>query len=462
MAARAGCGRRQRVNPVGRLAFTFLLVICDIAAFSAPARAQQPVPPGQGQTIPPFQQSPVEPPFSPLFGPYTPPPTEALPGQPPPPPPFMKKGGRVAAPAAQEERFVLTPSILIDEAYTDNVFLDNDFKRSDFITSFTPGLLLGFRMPDFGVGVGYVFTSEIYAKETELNDALARWGASVAAFYDLTPRLRLNFEAAYFEDNNTTASGIAGISTGRTNSRGAAASPALTWQFDPLTRIHLSAAWYTQSFDQDQFTNVALNTYNTYTFTPTVSRKITPNLTGTFRYQYLFSDVGNGQNAEYHLILPGIDYQIRPDLFATLSVGPQITTEGQTGTTLAAQVGLTKNFTWGSIGLNGSRAEVPAGGIGGSAETNTVGLYATITNLFLRGLTLGLTPSYTNSSGDGSLGTTESVNLQVLATYPITRWMIGFLAYNYFRQRTNGTDLNDVDANRVTLGIQLFETVRPR
>jgi hypothetical protein len=230
------------VNPVGRLALTFLLVICDIAAFSAPARAQQPVPPGQGQTIPPFQQSPVEPPFSPLSGPYTPPPTEALPGQPPPPPPFMKKGGRAALPAAQEERFVLTPSILIDEAYTDNVFLDNDFMRSGFITSFTPGLLLGFRMPDFGVGVGYVFTSEIYAKETELNDALARWGASVAAFYDLTPRLRLNFEAAYFEDNNTTASGIAGISTGRTNSRGAAASPALTWQFDPLTRIQLSAA----------------------------------------------------------------------------------------------------------------------------------------------------------------------------------------------------------------------------
>jgi hypothetical protein len=181
------------VNPVGRLALTFLLVICDIAAFSAPARAQQPVPPGQGQTIPPFQQSPVEPPFSPLSGPYTPPPTEALPGQPPPPPPFMKKGGRAALPAAQEERFVLTPSILIDEAYTDNVFLDNDFMRSGFITSFTPGLLLGFRMPDFGVGVGYVFTSEIYAKETELNDALARWGASVAAFYDLTPRLRLNF-----------------------------------------------------------------------------------------------------------------------------------------------------------------------------------------------------------------------------------------------------------------------------
>ncbi len=62
----------------------------------------------------------------------------------------------------------------------------------------------------------------------------------------------------------------------------------------------------------------------------------------------------------------------------------------------------------------------------------------------------------------GALGTTDSINLQVLATYPVTRWLAAFLAYNYFRQRTTGTDLNDIDANRVTAGIQLFEALRLR
>jgi predicted porin len=454
------------VRRVGQLTFTFLLATCATVTLSVAARAQQlgqqPGFPGQGQTIQSPQQSPVEPPFSPLFGPYTPPPTEGPMDQPATPPPFMRKGGKALAPAAQAERLVVTPSILIDEAYTDNVFLDNNFKRSDFITSFTPGLLLGFRTPDFGLGVGYVFTSEIYAKETELTDALARWGASVAAFYNLTPQLRLDFEAGYFEDDNTTGSGIAGVSTGRTKSRGAAASPMLTWQFDPLTTIQLRAAWYTQKFDQDQFTNVALSKYDTYTISPTISRKITPSLTGTFQYQYLFSNVANGQDTEYNLILPGIYYQIAPDLSVTLSVGPQIVTKGQTGTTAAAQFSLTKGFTWGSIGLNASRSQTPTGGVGGSAETINAGLSATITNLVLPGLTLGLSPSYTNSAGSGTLGTTSSINLQVLATYPVTRWMAAFLAYNYFRQRTNGTDLNDVDANRVTAGIQLFEAVRLR
>jgi hypothetical protein len=453
------------VRRIRRLASVLSLAVGEILMITGPVWAQQagvqPVLPGQGQAAQPFQASPVEPPFAPLFGPYTPPPAET-PGAAPPLPPFMKKGGRAGPPAPQTERLTITPSILIDEAYTDNVFLDNNFKRSDFITSFTPGLLLGFRTPDFGVGVGYVFTSEVYANETELNDALARWGASVATFYDLTPQLRLNFGGAYFEDNNTTASGIAGVSTGRTRSRGAVASPSVLWHYDPLTTIVLGAAWLRQSFDEDQFTNVPLSTYNTYTVTPNISRRITPTLTGTFQYQYLFSDVENGQDAEYHLLLPGLNYQFAPDFLATLSVGPQITTKGQTGTTLAAQIGLTKSFSWGALGLNFSRAEIPTGGIGGSAETNTVGLSATINNVLARGLTVNLAPFYTNSSGSGDLGTTNSINLQVLATYPVTRWMVAFLAYDFFRQRTDGTDLSDIDANRVTLGIQLFEVLRPR
>jgi hypothetical protein len=40
--------------------------------------------------------------------------------------------------------------------------------------------------------------------------------------------------------------------------------------------------------------------------------------------------------------------------------------------------------------------------------------------------------------------------------------MTAFLAYSYFAQRTNGTDLNDIDANRVTAGIQLHEAIRFR
>jgi len=466
-------GRTQRVNRFSWRLRALLLSTLSVLSVSPPAHTQpldqaptpfeqQTLPPGREPGIAPLQQSPVQPPFSPLFGPYTPPATEVPVTQPSGPPPTMTRGAKAQLPTDQRERLLFTPSILVDESYTDNVFLDNDFKRSDFITSFTPGLLLGFRLPDFGVRFGYTFTSEIYAKETQLTDALARWGASVAAFYDPTPRLRIDVAAEYFEDNSTTASGIAGVSTGRTQSRGAGASPTLTWRYDPVTTLQLRAAWYTQSFDQDQFTNVPLNTYDTYTFSPIIARRITPSLTGTFQYQYLFSDVENGQNVEYHLLLPGVIYQFAPDFTVGLNAGPQITTQGQTGTTFAGQFNLTKTFSWGALGLNASRAEAPTGGIGGSAETNSVGMSATVTNLLLRGLTVSLNPYYTNSVGSGSLGTTNSINLQVTATYPLTRWLVAFLAYNYFNQRTSGTDLNNIDANRVTAGVQLFDVLRLR
>jgi hypothetical protein len=455
------------VTRVSGPALALLVIVWGIVAGSVPARgqpAEEPAPPAasQPQTIPLMQQSPNASGFSPLFGPYSPPPTAGAADQLGPAAPFMRRGGRAVIAPGQTERVILTPSLLVDEAYTDNVFLDNDFKRSDFITSFTPGLLFGLRGPDFGLGLGYVFTSEIYAKETQLNDALARWGASLAGFYNVTPKLTLELEGGYFEDNNTTASGVTGISTGRTRSRGGTVNPNVRWEVDPVTTLQLRAAWYTQTFDQDQFINVPLSSYTTYTITPSVARRITPTLTGTFQYQYLFSNVDNGQDVEYHLILPGVAYQFAPDFSATLSLGPQITTQGQTGTSLAVQLGLAKTFAWGAIGLTASRGELPAGGVGGSTETNTVGLSVILTNFLARGLTVNLSPSYTNSSGDQSLGTTDSINLQLVATYPLTRWLVAVLAYNFYRQHTDGPAFNNIDANRVTVGVQLFDSLRFR
>ncbi len=191
-------------------------------------------------------------------------------------------------PPPQAERFVLTPSILIDEAYTDNVFLDNDFKRSDFITSFTPGLLLGFRTHDFGSRPGLRLHVGDLRQGNPTERRSRALGRQRGDLLHLTPQLRIDLDAAYFEDNNTTASGIAGVSTGRTRSRGATVSPALTWQFDPVTQSSSGLPGTRRASTRTSSPNVPLSTYDTYTFSPTISRRITPTLTGTFQYQYLF------------------------------------------------------------------------------------------------------------------------------------------------------------------------------
>jgi hypothetical protein len=416
-------------------------------------------PPGAPPPGAPVEEAPpTQAPVAPLFGPYSPPPEAPAPEarrQ-----PYRRSTGRAESPVAQTERLLLTPSFFVNEAWTDNVFLTNTNKQSDFITQFTPGLQLSFREPGYGLALGYVFTSEIYAKESNLDAAQARQAATFAGFYQITPQLTFNLEGGYAEDNNTTASGIAGISTGRTPSRGGILASGFTWSLDPLTRFQLFGSWYTQRFENTA-SNVSASSYDTYTFGANASRTITPILTGLASYQFLRSNVSGGADAEYHTIQLGGTYQITQSLSGRLLLGPQITTLGNTGATLALQGSLTQGLAaWGSASLSFGRSQQANGGLGGTSETNTVSASLSVTDVLLRNLTVHGGLSYTTAnSGNGQIDT-SSAGVGVFATYPVTRWMVAFLAYSYFLQRNSGSELNNINANRITLGVELFYPVR--
>jgi predicted porin len=445
-----------------------LALVVSLAADPAPAQA--PVQPSPVQTTTPLGGEPsplpiatplgVQPLFGPLFGPYTAPPSQSPAAQVIQRPGALPTAGRAAPPTAQPERLLLTPSLLVGESYTDNVFLDNAVKQADFITSFTPGLLLGLREPTFGVSLGYVFTSEIYATLSELNAAQARQAATVAGFYRVDPRLSFTLAGGYLEDNNTTASGIAGVSTGRTRSRGGAVTPGLTWQVEPLTTLELTGSWYTQSFEGSPLSpGAAPSTYDTTTAQVALSRRITPTLTGLGSYQFLTSEVSNGDDARYHLLQIGVGYRITENLAARLLVGPQATTEGDTGTSLAVQFGVTRVAPWGSLGLSYLRVQQPNGGLGGTSQTNTVAASLTAVDLFAPGLTAALSPVFTTTNAGNGLIDTRSIGVELVATYPITPWMVAVIAYSFFRQRSFGSQLANVDANRVAMGLQFFHRV---
>ena len=60
--------------------------------------------------------------------------------------------------------------------YNDNILLNNDDKRSDFVTGFTPGITLAVERATYRLLAGYNFTAEIYSKEENeaRNDAFSR------------------------------------------------------------------------------------------------------------------------------------------------------------------------------------------------------------------------------------------------------------------------------------------------
>jgi predicted porin len=228
-----------------------------------------------------------------------------------------------------------------------------------------------------------------------------------------------------------------------------------------VTTLQFVGSWYSQTFDELQ-SDVFANSYNTYTLQATASRSLTPTLRGLGNYQYLRSDVTGGDDAEYHLIQFGANYQFTQSLSGQILAGPQIVTLGNTGTSLALQIGLSQRLsTWGAASLSYTRAQQPNGGLGGTSETNTITASLIVTDVGLQALTVSVSPFYTNAnSGNGEVDA-DSIGISVLATYPITRWMLAVLGYTYFRQRNSGTsELNEIDANRVTLGVQLFYPVR--
>jgi uncharacterized protein (PEP-CTERM system associated) len=78
------------------------------------------------------------------------------------------------APPATRAPVTLLPSIAVYEEYNDNVFVDNQNRQWDFITGFSPALMLFVNRPTYRLAAGYSFTAEVYARESRLNEAFAR------------------------------------------------------------------------------------------------------------------------------------------------------------------------------------------------------------------------------------------------------------------------------------------------
>ena len=88
--------------------------------------------------------------------------------------------------------------------------------------------------------------------------------------------------------------------------------------------------------------------------------------------------------------------------------------------------------------------------------------------LLERDLTVDFSPTYTmtKSIGHGGIDV-RALTVVFRAAYQVTPWLSALASYNFFRQRTDtaltagGLVVNDVDQNRVFLGLQFGYPIRP-
>jgi len=358
------------------------------------------------------------------------------------------------APPAQRGPVTLMPSIALSAEYNDNLFLDNRNRQWDLVTGISPAITLFVNRPAYRLSGGYTSTAELYARESQLNDAFARQGLVFTGLYLATPRLRLTASDSYASDRSTNRVASQGFASGRQASWSNTFAPGLTWQMTPRTSLGLGATYTVQRFE-----GAGLGS-DTYGLQSSLGHLLTPRLTGTVGYGFTYLDLQGQESSRTHTPTLGASYQLTPTLTGSVSGGAAMTElGGETSVSPAATVSLGQALRFGSASVQYTRGVSAAGGFGGTTDTQSVSGALTLSGL-QRGLLVVFSPAYSIAESVSSQQTGQvdvkalTVNLGV--TYQIARFVSVFGGYTFLQQRTGGASSvqGDVDQDRVRFGLQ--------
>jgi hypothetical protein len=195
--------------------------------------------------------------------------------------------GLLMAPLERRE-VNLVPSLAIAEEFTDNIFMNNANKQSEFITSFTPALCswrtaLGSSWPPASP------TPPSCTRDSSPYDAFARQNAVAGVFYQPTPHLTFTVADTFLRDQSpdATAGGFSLDGQGSTSNN---LAPAFGWQMAPQTRLDIGAIYNLLRFE-GQGAGIDSDTYGVLT---NVGHAFTPRFTGLIGYNFTYLDLRSG------------------------------------------------------------------------------------------------------------------------------------------------------------------------
>jgi hypothetical protein len=358
----------------------------------------------------------------------------------------------------------LRPAMRVEEEYNDNVLLDNDDKRWDFVTRFTPGIVLEWESAIHRLAAAYSFTADLYARESSLNRAFDRHDFFLDGLYRITPHVTLTLSDTFLYDTDTNLIAPEGVSVGHDRSFGNVLGASVAWVMEPRTTLRVGGAWSVQRFDGEE-----LFDSDVYRADVTLERALTTRLTGSLGYEFAFFDIEREENVTAHTPRLGLTYRITETLIAWIVGGPtfEIPEHGDTRITPSLSASLRQRTGWGELGIDARQYLGVAGGLGGVTVNRTIGGFAQLTAL-AKGLIVEFAPRYSTVESHDDRIDTNSFTLPLFATYRLTNWLALVASYSFFRQRVDNTILSatgtplasDVDQNRVSVGVQVGYPIR--
>ena len=358
---------------------------------------------------------------------------------------------------------MLTPSLGFEEEFNDNILLNNEDQRWDFITRFRPGLTLEAEEPRWRVAGAYSFAAQLYARHPHLSRAFDAHDLALDALYRATPHVTLTLTDTFAFSTNTNLVAPEGVATGRADAWSNGLAGGVAWDLDRRSTLRGNGSWTTQRFDRP-----SLRDSDVWRGDVEVDRALGPQVRGALGYELAFFDIDGEPDVTAHTPRVGLTYRFTEHLTGTLSGGPTFEVrEDDTRITPAVRAGLTQRVAWGVLGLDITRGVGTAGGLGGTTVNESVGGLVRLTTLG-KGLSLEFGPRYSSVESHDDDIDVESFTLPITVAYRFTPWLALAATYAFFHQRSDSTPTtsagtfvaNDVDQNRLAVGLTVGYPVR--
>jgi hypothetical protein len=359
----------------------------------------------------------------------------------------------------------ITPSFTLSEEYNDNVLLDNQNRKSDFITGFTPGIAITFERPTYRLAAGYNFTAELFARETQESHAFDRQNFFLDTMWKVDPFLTLSLTDTFIFSTDTNLIAREQVSAGRDRALSNTLSGGVGYQLTEFWTLRGGA-----SYTLERFSRQGLEDSDVYHVNVGADRRLSSRLSVGAGYEFGYFDIDNEEKTTTHTPRVGAVWKATDTITLALSGGPTVERRegGQTRVTPAITASYTQRVFFGAVGLSYDRGIGTASGFGGPTDNDLISGYVTVTTL-MRGLTLQFLPRYSNvQSPDSDRIDIRAFTAALQATYRITDWVSVIGGYQFFHQRSNSTAVtnigtaiaNDADQNRVFFGLTLGYPIR--